>query len=103
MEKLSTKTARKLHVIAVADFLGLTVRQLAAYSNVSARAIGETGKPTRKVRLDTLDRLADAMCCLAEDFLSEPAPARLAAIRADFLEREAARARQQADEAKVAS
>lgn len=95
-------TAKNLHVLTIADHLGVTQEDLSARSGVSTNSIYATSK-SRKVRLETLDRLAEALCCLTQDFLSEPSAARLAAIRADFLEREAARARQQADEAKVAS
>lgn len=56
----------------------------------------------RNPNLANLKVLSEALCCTIDDLVNVPSDARLAAIRADYLERQAAQARAQADAAKAA-
>lgn len=68
-----------------------------AVSMVSALESGSRG-----TSLDNVRKLAAALSCATDDLMFEPAETRLETIRADYLERQAAQARAQADAAKAA-
>ena len=72
-------------------------RQSLAGSLCSATFIEMIEKSTRNPSLDTIQTLADALCCEPADLLSEPNPSRLAEIRAAYTQRVADAARTAAE------
>lgn len=86
----------------IREFLGLGIAQIALAVGLNRTHVHKIQAGACDCTLATLYKFEHLMCCTADDFLSEelPTPARLAEIRAAYLEREAARARAEADAAK---
>lgn len=74
--------------------LALRVRALGGKMQESTVSSVETG--ARGTSLRNVGFMAQVMCCRTDDLFGRPGPARLAAIRADFLQGEADRAREEA-------